>query len=112
MVVDPQEKETCLFEVNERLTKTPQRFPRAKRIREGSWTYPRELELDGKSAAWMLGTVVYQWALMEPILLLFLPAQDRLIRSEKVLIYATTLFAQAFSSMVFFNPNTFIALLG
>lgn len=60
----------------------------------------------------MLGTVVYQWALMEPILLLFLPAQDRLIRSEMVLIYVTTLFAQAFSSMVFFNPSTFIALLG
>lgn len=28
------------------------------------------------------------------------------------MVYAITLFAQAFSSMVFFNPNSFIALLG
>ena len=56
--------------------------------------------------------VLYGWSLNEPLFLLFLPSQDRLKRSEKVLIFSINLFAQAFTSMVFFNPDSFTALLG
>lgn len=74
VVVDPQFKETCLFEVNEILSVRPSWFARARSSREASWMYFQELIFNWASFITVIKSVVYQWALTEPVILLFLPS--------------------------------------
>jgi len=93
VVVDPQEKDTCLFQVNDYLVNYPRRYRRASLLREASWTYEKELTLNRISVVAFLSKVIFEWALKEPMVLIFLPSQNRLRRGEKVLIYAIAIFA-------------------